>query len=90
MAEALWLAASVIAVIDLSAKVASRCSEYNVKNAPDDIERLQRDAVIAGVGSFCKRRLISDWTYLLEDRYRMKLGDFSNVQIPIKVLVMAI
>jgi hypothetical protein len=47
MAEALGLAASVIAVIDLSAKVASRCSEYyaNVKNAPDDIERLQREAV---------------------------------------------
>jgi hypothetical protein len=46
MAEALGLAASVIAVIDLSAKVASRCSEYyaNVKNAPDDIERLQREA----------------------------------------------
>jgi hypothetical protein len=46
MAEALGLAASVIAVIDLSAKVASRCSEYyaNVKNARDDIERLQREA----------------------------------------------
>jgi hypothetical protein len=43
MAEALGLASSVIAVIDLSAKVASWCSEYyaNVKNAPDDIERLQ-------------------------------------------------
>jgi hypothetical protein len=46
MAEAIGLAASVIAVIDLSAKVASRCSEYyaNVKNARDDIERLQREA----------------------------------------------
>jgi hypothetical protein len=46
MAEALGLAASVIAVIDLSAKVASRCSEYyaNVKNARDDIERLQGEA----------------------------------------------
>ena len=42
MAE-IGLAASVIAVIDLSAKVASWCSEYydNVKNAKDDIERLQ-------------------------------------------------
>ena len=46
MAEALGLAASVIAVIDLSAKVVSRCSKYyaNVKNAGDDIERLQREA----------------------------------------------
>ena len=46
MAEALGLAASVIAVVDLSAKVASRCSEYyaNVKNARDDIERLQGEA----------------------------------------------
>jgi NACHT domain len=46
MAEALGLTASVITVIDLSAKVASRCSEYyaNVKNARDDIERLQREA----------------------------------------------
>ena len=46
MAEALGLATSVIAVIDLSAKVASWCSEYyaNVKNARDDIERLQREA----------------------------------------------
>ncbi|PQE09262.1 Vegetative incompatibility HET-E-1 protein [Rutstroemia sp. NJR-2017a BBW] len=43
MAEALGIASSVIAVIDLSAKVASWCSEYyaNVKNAPDDIKRLQ-------------------------------------------------
>ena len=46
MAEALGLASSVIAVIDLSTKVASWCSEYyaNVKNARDDIERLQREA----------------------------------------------
>lgn len=46
MAEALGLAASVVTVIDLSAKIASRCSEYytNVKNARDDIERLQRGA----------------------------------------------
>ncbi|KAH8761866.1 hypothetical protein F5882DRAFT_431506 [Hyaloscypha sp. PMI_1271] len=42
MAE-IGLAASVIAVIDLSAKVALWCSEYSakVKNAKDDIERLQ-------------------------------------------------
>ncbi|KAG9234358.1 hypothetical protein BJ875DRAFT_401290 [Amylocarpus encephaloides] len=46
MAEGIALAASVIAVIDLSVKVASRCSEYyaNVKNAPGDIKRLQEGA----------------------------------------------
>jgi hypothetical protein len=46
MAEALGLAASVIAIIELSAKVASLCFEYynNVKNARDDIARLQREA----------------------------------------------
>lgn len=60
MAEALGIAASVIAVIDLSAKVASRCSEYyaNVKNASDDIERLQREAqglraILERVQSLC-------------------------------------
>ncbi|KAF7908239.1 uncharacterized protein EAF01_003994 [Botrytis porri] len=46
MAEALGIVSSVIAVIDLSVKVASRCSEYytNVKNAQDDIKRLQSEA----------------------------------------------
>jgi NACHT domain len=46
MAEALGLVASAITVIDLSAKVASQCSDYytNVKNAQDDIQRLQREA----------------------------------------------
>jgi hypothetical protein len=60
MAEGLGLAASVIAVIDLSAKVASRCTEYyaKVKNARDDIERLQREtqglkATLERVQSLC-------------------------------------
>ena len=44
MAE-IGLAASIIAVIDLSAKVASQCSKYynKVKNAKDDIERLLQE-----------------------------------------------
>ncbi|KAF7894700.1 uncharacterized protein EAF01_010150 [Botrytis porri] len=52
---------SVIAVIDLSVKVASRCSEYytNVKNARDDIGRLQRKAqglkaILERVCSICE------------------------------------
>ena len=46
MAEALGLVANVIAVVELSAKVASLCFEYytNVKNARDDIARLRREA----------------------------------------------
>jgi predicted RNase H-like nuclease (RuvC/YqgF family) len=46
MAEGLGLAASVIAVIDLSVKVATLCSKYytNVKNARGDIEHLQSEA----------------------------------------------
>ncbi|GKU15649.1 unnamed protein product, partial [Fusarium langsethiae] len=42
MAEALGVASSVIAVVDLSAKVLSLCFQYSqaVKNAKDDIEKL--------------------------------------------------
>ncbi|KFY30639.1 hypothetical protein V493_01778 [Pseudogymnoascus sp. VKM F-4281 (FW-2241)] len=54
------LAASIITVIDLSAKVASQCSKYyaNVKNAGDDIERLQQEierltATLGQVKSLC-------------------------------------
>ncbi|KAJ8067013.1 hypothetical protein OCU04_004393 [Sclerotinia nivalis] len=60
MAEALGIVSSVIAVIDLSVKVASRCSEYytNVKNARDDIGRLQSEAqglkaILERVRSLC-------------------------------------
>ena len=43
--EGLGVASSIIAVIDLSAKVASLCYQYSVvvKNAKADIERLQRE-----------------------------------------------
>ncbi|KAG8664841.1 uncharacterized protein FPOAC1_013621 [Fusarium poae] len=42
MAEALGIASSIIAVVDLSAKVLSLCLQYSreVKNAKDDIDRL--------------------------------------------------
>ncbi|TEY39704.1 hypothetical protein BOTCAL_0453g00080 [Botryotinia calthae] len=60
MAEVLGIVSSVIAVIDLSVKVASRCSEYytNVKNARDDIGRLQSEAqeleaILERVRSIC-------------------------------------
>ncbi|KAH6988788.1 hypothetical protein BKA56DRAFT_512722, partial [Ilyonectria sp. MPI-CAGE-AT-0026] len=45
MAEALGVASSVIAVVDLSAKVFSLCLQYSreVKNAKDDIERLRKE-----------------------------------------------
>jgi predicted RNase H-like nuclease (RuvC/YqgF family) len=45
MAEALGVASSVIAVVDLSAKVFSLCLQYSreVKNAKDDIEKLSKE-----------------------------------------------
>jgi hypothetical protein len=45
MAEALGIASSVIAVVDLSAKVLSLCLQYSreVNNAKDDIERLRKE-----------------------------------------------
>ncbi|EXK25312.1 hypothetical protein FOMG_18009 [Fusarium oxysporum f. sp. melonis 26406] len=45
MAEALGVASSVIAVVDLSAKVFSLCLQYSreVKNAKDDIKRLYKE-----------------------------------------------
>ena len=45
MAEALGVASSVIAVVDLSAKVFSLCLQYSrgVKNAKGDIERLHKE-----------------------------------------------
>ncbi|KAM3079616.1 hypothetical protein ACMFMG_006028 [Clarireedia jacksonii] len=59
-AVALELASSVIVVIDLSAKVISWCSEYytNVKNAQDDIKRIQGETqrlneILEQVQSLC-------------------------------------
>ncbi|KAH7201200.1 hypothetical protein DER44DRAFT_436785 [Fusarium oxysporum] len=45
MAEALGVASSVIAVVDLSAKILSLCLQYSreVKNAKDDIDRLHKE-----------------------------------------------
>ncbi|KAG7424573.1 hypothetical protein Forpi1262_v014573 [Fusarium oxysporum f. sp. raphani] len=45
MAEPLGVVSSVIAVVDLSAKVFSLCLQYSreVKNAKDDIERLRKE-----------------------------------------------
>ncbi|RKK75904.1 hypothetical protein BFJ68_g18070 [Fusarium oxysporum] len=47
MAEALGVASSVIAVVDLSAKVFSLCLQYSreVKNAKNDIGRLRKEVV---------------------------------------------
>lgn len=47
MAEGLGVASSVIAVVDLSAKVFSLCLQYSreVKNAKEDIERLSAEVV---------------------------------------------
>jgi FtsZ-binding cell division protein ZapB len=46
MAEIIGLAASIVAIVELSAKVTSLCVKYysKVKNAVDDIGRLQLEA----------------------------------------------
>ncbi|KAK6709715.1 hypothetical protein SNK04_010662 [Fusarium graminearum] len=48
MAEALGVVSSVIAVVDLSAKVFALCLQYSreVKNAKDDIEKLREEVAI--------------------------------------------
>ncbi|TGO20794.1 hypothetical protein BPAE_0265g00090 [Botrytis paeoniae] len=60
MVEALGIISSIIAVIDLSVKVASRCSKYytNVKNTRNDIKCLEREAqgleaILERVRSLC-------------------------------------
>ncbi|KAI8674483.1 hypothetical protein NCS57_00346200 [Fusarium keratoplasticum] len=62
MAEAVGLAASVIAIIDLSAKVAKLCSDYStaVRSARDDITRFQSQ--LGNLGEYLKeaRRLLDD------------------------------
>ncbi|KAI8658994.1 hypothetical protein NCS55_01178200 [Fusarium keratoplasticum] len=62
MAEAVGLAASVIAIIDLSAKVAKLCSDYStaVGNARTDITRLQSQLGSLGECLQGARRLLND------------------------------
>ncbi|KAJ4193670.1 hypothetical protein NW759_016585 [Fusarium solani] len=62
MAEAVGLAASVIAIIDLSAKVAKLCSDYStaVGNARADITRLQSQLGSLGECLQGARRLLND------------------------------
>ncbi|KAJ3454077.1 hypothetical protein MRS44_018709 [Fusarium solani] len=62
MAEAVDLAASVIAIIDLSAKVAKLCSDYStaVGNARADIARLQSQLGSLGECLQGARRLLND------------------------------
>ncbi|KAI8710369.1 hypothetical protein NCS52_01581900 [Fusarium sp. LHS14.1] len=62
MAEAVGLVASVIAIIDLSAKVAKLCSDYStaVGNARADITRLQSQLGNLGECLQGARRLLND------------------------------
>ncbi|KAF3359144.1 Aminomethyltransferase [Verticillium dahliae VDG1] len=62
MAEAVGLAASIIAIIDLSAKVAKLCSDYStaVGNARTDITRLQSQLGSLGECLQGARRLLND------------------------------
>ncbi len=58
--EGLGVAASIIAVVDLSAKVASLCFQYSkdVKHAKDDIVRLRRQVTDLGHASASVERLL--------------------------------
>ncbi|KAF5131542.1 hypothetical protein E5D57_007897 [Metarhizium anisopliae] len=60
MAEALGIAGSVIAVAELSAKVASLCLQYSkdVKHAKDDIDRVRRHANDLESASLAARQLL--------------------------------
>ncbi|KAF2030377.1 vegetative incompatibility protein HET-E-1, partial [Setomelanomma holmii] len=62
-------AASVIAVIDISAKIGSLCFQYSkaVKEAKDDIERVQRK-----VGDI--ERILKDIKKLLEGRHKARFS----------------
>lgn len=62
MAEAIGLAASVIAIINLSAKIAKLCSDYSIAvgNARDDITRLQYQLGNLGECLQGARRLLND------------------------------
>ncbi|ORY68637.1 uncharacterized protein BCR38DRAFT_482140 [Pseudomassariella vexata] len=61
MAEGLGMAASAIAVIELSAKVASLCLQYskNVKHAKDDIERIQSEVRSLKVAPYTQGQSLS-------------------------------
>ncbi|KAF5120442.1 hypothetical protein E5D57_013796 [Metarhizium anisopliae] len=60
MAEALGIAGSVIAVAELSAKVASLCLQYSkdVKHAKDDIDQVRRQANDLASASLAARQLL--------------------------------
>lgn len=67
-------AASVIAVIDMSAKITSLCFQYSVavKNANKDIERLRRKVSdIKGVLEEVKRLLDGRGKTLLSATYKL-------------------
>ena len=77
--DALSGAASVIAVIDMSVKIASLCFQYSiaVKNAKNDIERLQNK-----VGDI--ECVLKDIKKLLEGRQKEQLPTTDNLAESLK------
>ncbi|KAH0542416.1 hypothetical protein FGG08_003171 [Glutinoglossum americanum] len=72
-------AASVIAVVDLSAKIVSRCFQYSVavKNAKEDIESLQGE--VSRIGDVLERA-----KKLLEEPKEMRLLTFQKLSDSLK------
>ncbi|KAI5465095.1 hypothetical protein BGZ63DRAFT_412496 [Mariannaea sp. PMI_226] len=73
--EGLGVAASVIAVVDISIKVASLCVQYakDVKNAAASIERLQKEVIsLKGVADAIQALLSSPNGLKLEKSQRLK------------------
>lgn len=77
--DGLSAAASVIAVIDIAAKVASLCFQYSaaVKDAKEDIERLQRKIVYI-------RDILSELKRLLDGQDKTRLSATDKLAASLK------
>lgn len=75
--EALGVAASVIAIIDLSAKIASICSQYikDVKNAENDVRRLLQEVnKLGAIAEDIKRLLNGPRSARLKSSQKLEAG----------------
>ncbi|KAH8747606.1 hypothetical protein F5883DRAFT_509598 [Diaporthe sp. PMI_573] len=75
--EGLGVAASVIAVVELSAKIASICSQYikDVKNAENDVRRLLQEVNSLGaIAGYINRLLRGPNAARLESSQKLEAG----------------
>ncbi|KAH7111896.1 hypothetical protein B0J13DRAFT_516027 [Dactylonectria estremocensis] len=86
--EAIGVAANVIAVVDISIKVASLCVQYakDVKNAAADIERLKNEvANLEGVAKEVKKLLDNPNSARLDESQRLK-NNLDDTRLLLKTL----